>query len=127
MPDLVVASKNLALDAALDVGASQKMKFYTGSSPGIASAATGTLLCTCSMASNSWAAASGGSKAAGAITGAANVASGTVGYVRITKSDGTTGIVDLTVGTSGTEVIVPTVTFTQSVTTTVSSCTVSIT
>jgi|ERR1041385_8222236 hypothetical protein len=106
--DLTAASKNLALNALYDQANSGTIKIYTGSSPGSGNAATGTLLATLTFGSTAFAAASGASKAANAITSGTGLAAGTAGYARMLKSDGTTVIEDGTVGTSGTDYVLNT-------------------
>jgi hypothetical protein len=98
----LTATKNARADAVtaqLSTGA--KLNIYTS--------AYGTLLATWTWTGNVWSAASGGALAMIApttnpVTPAAN---GVAAIARVTKSDNTTHIIsDLTVGTSGTDVIV---------------------
>lgn len=71
-------------------GSSGLLKFYSGSAPAaVDDAATGTLLCTITLPSDYFAAASGGiMEKTGTWSGTA-AASGTVGYMRLTSSGGT--------------------------------------
>ena len=100
-------TKNSRADAVTTrVGTGAKLNIYTS--------AYGTLLATYTWTGNVWAAASGGAMSMNApttnpVTPAAN---GTAAIARVTKSDNTTHIIsDLTVGTSGTNVIVSNATF----------------
>lgn len=82
---LSTAIRNAMLDQAETViGASAKLRIYTGAMPANpAAAATGTLLITVDLPSNWMADASGGAKGiAGSWTGTA-IAPGTTGYYRI--------------------------------------------
>ena len=97
----LTATKNARADAiTTQLGTGATLKVYT--------AAYGTLLATWTWTGNVFAAASAGALAMNApttnpVTPAAN---GTAAIARLAKSDGTTFIVsDLTVGTSGTDVI----------------------
>lgn len=66
------------------IGANGRINAYTGAQPATAAtAASGTLIATLTLGNPAFAAASGTSIAANAITGAAAVASGLPGYVRI--------------------------------------------
>lgn len=87
-----VAANNARLDAVEStVGASPKLRIYTGTVPAnCAAAATGTLLCEMALPSDWMAGASGASKAkAGTWTGT-GVAAGDAGYFRIVDNAGTT-------------------------------------
>lgn len=98
-----VAARNARADAVTSqVGNAGKLRLYTGAAPAdVVSAATGTLLSEHTMASPFGAAASGGVLT---ITPPANVnalATGTAGYWRWYKADGTSCVVQGSVGTSG--------------------------
>lgn len=104
---VLTATKNARADAiTTQLGTGATLKIYTAS--------YATLLATWTWTGNMFAAASGGALAMNApttnpVTPAAN---GTAAIARLVKSDGTTfPISDLTVGTSGTDVIVSNATF----------------
>jgi hypothetical protein len=101
------AATNAAAAAyATAIGASSIIRFYTGAKPSTPeTAASGTLLATVAI-TGSWTAASDGS---GGLTAANPAAvtvgtSGLAGYFRLLTS-GATAILDGTVGTSGTDII----------------------
>lgn len=86
-----------AIDAGTGAG---KIKLYTGSSPGVNSAATGTLLATLTC-SDPAGTVSGGVLTFSAITADSSAdADGTAGYARITDSDDN-AVADLTVTATG--------------------------
>jgi hypothetical protein len=101
---LATSTRNARLDAIeTDTGVSAKLQIYTGSMPAnCAAATTGTLLAEFNMASDWAAAASGGTKALSSLplTDAAN-ATGTAGYFRLFKTDGTTCQMQGTVTATG--------------------------
>jgi hypothetical protein len=73
-----------------NIGTSARLKIYTGSAPGIANSATGTLLSTINLPSPAWTVSSGVATLAGTWQDTSAAASGTPGYFRITDSAGTT-------------------------------------
>ena len=92
-----------------DIGASCKIKIWTGSAPAnCATADTGTLLVTFTGNAGGFGTASAGVLTASAVASANAVASGTAGYFRIYPSadTSTNAVVQGTVGTSGTDMIV---------------------
>jgi hypothetical protein len=98
----------VALNAALDaVGitallAGGQIQIYTGAQPAVQGALTGTKLSTLTFGSPALGAASGGVATANAITQDSSAANtGTAGYFALTKSDGTTVVATGSVGTSG--------------------------
>ena len=126
---LLEALRNAGLDAML--GAAQnggKLRIYSGDQPATpATAITDqVLLAELTLNATAWAAASGGSKAANAITGAAAIATGTAAWRRITDSAGTTAYVDGSVGTSDANLIVATTAFAAGITVNVVSLTITI-
>lgn len=126
---LSTALRNAGLDAIFTSAQnSGLLRIYDGSQPaGPGTAVSGqTLLAELTLNATAWAAASGGSKAAGSITGAVAVASGTASWFRITDSAGTTAYADGSVGTSSADLILPTVSIVSGVTVNVSSLTVTI-
>lgn len=101
---LSAASRNLALNAALDVLNSGFFAIYSGTQPANADTALSgnTLLAEPTFGATAFAAASAGSKTANAITQDSNAAAtGTASFYRQYKSDGTTAVLDGSVGTSG--------------------------
>jgi len=105
--------RNAALDTIeATVGTAPTLTIRTGSVPATAdAAATGTVLATIVLPSDWMAAASAGSKAiaGGPWQDAAADATGTASYFRIT---GAGGVIQGTVGTSGADMIVDSVSFT---------------
>ncbi len=110
-PKLSAASRNLALNAALDVLNSGFFDIYdsTGAAqPADADTAITTQqkLAGLTFASTAFSAASAGSKAAGAIgTDTDADATGTATWYRLWKSDHTTAVWDGSVGTSSTNLV----------------------
>ena len=110
-----VAVRNARLDAIeTAIGTSAVLKIRTGSAPAdVATADSGTVLATLSLPSDWMAAASSGSKAkTGTWQDTSADATGTAAHFRIYASDGTTAHMQGTVGTSGTDMIVDSVSFT---------------
>lgn len=79
------------------------IRIYSGTVPATpATSATGTLLAELRFAATAFGASNGtGLATANSIASVTASASNTAGYCRILKSDGTTAVADLTVGTSG--------------------------
>lgn len=97
----VAAVRNAMLDAiTTQTGGSAKLRIYAGTRPATGGAET-TLLAELTCNATFAPAASGGVLTLNAITGAAASASGTATWARLLKSDGTTIIADMSVGTSG--------------------------
>ena len=112
---LSVAARNARLDTfESTVGTSAKLQIRSGAQPAnCAAAASGTLLCEIALPSDWMAAASSGSKAlAGTWQDASADATGTAAHFRIYATDGTTAHIQGTVGTSGTDMIVDSTSFT---------------
>lgn len=99
------AARNAADDAAMALCNGGTLKFYTGSAPTNPSdAASGTLLATLTMNATAFAASVAGVATANAIAPDSNcAASGTAGYWRI-LSAGAVCIMQGSVGTSGAEI-----------------------
>ena len=101
---LATSTRNARLDAIeTDAGVSAKLMIYTGSMPANCGAATtGTKLTEWDLASD-WAAnaASGSKSFNNTPLSTAAVASGTAGYFRLFKNDGTTCIMQGTVTATG--------------------------
>lgn len=103
------ASKNLGLNAQLDVLNAGFFRIYSGTRPATPDTALSgnTLLAELPLNATAFTAAVGGTKTANAITSAASAAAtGTATFFRMFKSDGTTAVLDGTVGTSGTDAII---------------------
>lgn len=94
----------------------------TGTSPGVTSAATGTLLASITFPSSPWAASSGNSKATQNTFSATAGAGGTAGYFRI-KNAGDTKRIDGTCGTSGADLNLSTTTIASGNTVTITGYT----
>jgi hypothetical protein len=98
-----INTRNVELNALAALANSGLLKIYTGSQPATPeTAASGTLLGTLTMNATAFGAAAAGVITAAAIT-ADTVAddTGTAGWFRLLKSDTTTPILDGSVGTSG--------------------------
>jgi hypothetical protein len=109
------AVRNAKLDAIeTAIGTSAVLKIRTGAAPAtVATADSGTVLATVSLPSDWMAAASGGAKAkSGTWEDTAADNPGTAAHFRIYASDGTTAHIQGTVGVSGTDMIVDSVSFT---------------
>ncbi len=107
-----VARRNEMLDALTNNANSSLLRIYSGTRPTDADTALSgnTLLAQLTLNATSFAAASAGVLTANAITSDSSAdATGTASFARWVESDGTTVIGDLSVGTSGTEVILNTV------------------
>jgi len=91
------------------------IEFYTGTQPVNANTALSgnTLLATLTFGSTAFGAASAGAITANAITSGTAVASGTATFARVYKSDATTVVMDVAVGTSGSGIVLPTTTITS--------------
>jgi hypothetical protein len=103
-PKLSAASRDLALNAALDVLNSGFFDIYDGTQPTDADTAVGAQvkLARLTFASTAYGASSSGTKTAGAIGSDASAdATGTASWYRQWRSNGTTAVWDGSVGTSG--------------------------
>lgn len=112
---LSVNVRNAVLDAIeTTVGASAVMKIRTGAVPANCAAAdTGTVVATLTLPADWLAAAASGSKAkAGTWQDTSADATGTAAHFRIYESTGVTCHLQGTVGTSGTDMVVDSVSFT---------------
>jgi hypothetical protein len=113
-PKLSAASRNLALNAALDVLNNGFFDIYDSTQPTDADTAVGAQvkLARCTFGATAWAAASAASKSANAITAdSAADATGTAAWYRMWQSNGTTAVWDGTVGTASANLVVNTVAF----------------
>lgn len=98
---LSVACRNARLDAIeTELGASPKLKIRTGAQPATCAAAdSGTVLATFDLPADAMAAAASGAKAkSGTWEETAADATGTAAHFRLYKSDGTTCVLQGTVG-----------------------------
>lgn len=123
-----VASNTANTETTALVGAftnSSTLKFYSGTIPATPETAIGAqvLLATVTLPSSSAMSSSAGVLTAAAITSVSIGTTGTAAFARWVKSDGTTVIADLTVGTSGSDVTVNSTSFTSGATLSVSSFT----
>ena len=103
-PKRSAAAANAACDAMAALCNSGKLRIYTGSSPGTCDAAIGavTLLAELTMNASAFGAASSGVCTAAAISADASANdTGTAGWFRIWASNGTSPIYEGTVGTTG--------------------------
>lgn len=123
------ACRSAACDAIVDrvdTGGAGTIKIYTGSQPATADTALGaqTLLVTITLSATAFGSASNGvATLAGTPLSGTAVASGTAAWFRMANGSGTT-IMDGTVGTSSSDIIVNTTTIASGNTVTVSSGTV---
>lgn len=110
-PKATVASRNLALDAVLDQLNNGFLRVYDGTQPADADTAitTQVMLAQLTFGATAWAAASGASKTANAITTGVAAATGTATWYRLFKSDGTTAVADGSVGTATSNLVLNTV------------------
>lgn len=119
------ASKNLGLNAQIDVLNTGFLDIYSGTRPaGPDTALSGnTLLASLTFGATAFAAASGGTKTANAIGSTTNAAAtGTATFFRAFKSDHTTAVLDGSVGTSGTDAIINSTSIVSGTTVSCSSC-----
>lgn len=125
-----IASWNLALDAALNVLNGGFLEIYdsTGTgqpaTPDVA-VTTQVKLAKLSLNATAFGAAAAGVKTAGAITNGTGLAVGTATWARLFKSDDSTAVIDCSVGTSGTDLVLNDVAITIGGTVSVTSLTVS--
>lgn len=124
---VATASRNTMLDAIAASFNSGKIRIYDGSQPANANTAISTqvMLVELTYGSTAYAAASGGSATANAITSGVIGTSGTASWCRIFQSDGSTVILDCSVATSGGDITVPTTTFPSGITVNMTSNTIS--
>lgn len=102
-PHISDTAANAAADAIAPLANSGKLRIYDGSQPANANAGIGaaTLLAELTMNATAFGAAAAGVITANAITSGTAAATGTAAWFRIWKSDGTTSLMDGSVGTSG--------------------------
>lgn len=125
-PKLSNATANAAADAVAALFNSCYAKIYDGSQAATADTAVSgqTLLSTLRCNATAYGAASAGVATANAFTSDTDAAAtGTASWVRFLKSDNTTVIMDASVGTSGADLNLSTVSIVQHATVTISSWT----
>jgi hypothetical protein len=113
MPGYNVLLRNAQLDAITTfAGNGAKLRIYSGTQPATGAALSGNTLLSESTLGSPLAPASSGAVLSPTlpanVTGAA---AGTATWFRIVKSDGTTHVLDGTAGTSGTDLVLNTTTF----------------
>jgi hypothetical protein len=126
---LALARRNEALDAIRDDFNNGFLRIYSGTRPTDADTALAgnTLLAELTFGATAFPAASGGVLTANAITqDSAADATGTASFARLVKSDGTTVVCDLSVGTSGAELNFATLSFVALLVVQVTSLTISL-
>lgn len=115
------ALRNARQDAiTTEAGNTAKLEIYSGSKPA-AGGSEGTLLATFTCGSPFAPAASGGVLSPTLPSATTGAATGTAGWARLTKTDGTTWVIDMTVGTSAAQVILNTLSITSGGAVTVTS------
>lgn len=112
----------LAANTAV-IGNAGKLEIYAGTMPATGGA-EGTLLAVFTLGSPFAPAPSNGVQSPTLPAATSGVANGTAGWARVTKADGTTPVMDLTVGTSGTQIILNTLTISTGVAVSVTSWTI---
>jgi hypothetical protein len=122
---MATALRNARLDAITTfAGGSCKLRIYNGTQPATGGTAT-TLLAELTCNATFAPAASGGVLTLNAIASDTTAdATGTATWARIVKSDGTTHVMDLTVGTSGADINLNTVAIQAGATVAVTSATI---
>lgn len=126
-PSTTVASRNLALNAAFDVLNSGFLDIYDGTQPASADTAitSQVKLAHLTLSATAFAAASSASKTANTITADSSAdATGTATWYRLYQSNGTTAVMDGSVGTSGANLNLNTVSIVAGASVAVSSFTV---
>ena len=110
---LANASKSAAINPVAALANSGTINIYTGTRPATPDTplSGNTLLVTLTFGATAFGAASNGVATANAITSGTAVATGTAAWARIFKSDGTTVIGDCSVGTSGSDINFPSLSF----------------
>lgn len=120
---------NAAMDAMGALANSGKLRIYSGSQPATADDGIGaaTLLAELTLAASAFGASSGGVITAAAITGDTTAdATGTAAWFRIWKSNGSSPLMDGTVGTSGCDLNMNSVAISAGAAVNVSSLTVTL-
>jgi len=122
---LAVATANAEANALAALLNNGFIKIYDGTQPATADTALGAQvnLVTLTFGATAFGGASGAVITANAITGAVAGASGTASWFRALKSDGTTAVMDGSVGTATANLILSTVSISSGVTVNCSSFT----
>lgn len=102
-------------------GANQKLIIFNGTPPANAAAALASNTAIATITVLVWGAASGPTATLSSSTADTNAAGGTASFFRITKSDGTTAILQGTVGTSGADLNLNSLTINAGATVTLTS------
>jgi glutamate synthase domain-containing protein 3 len=107
MASITTANRNRAADAVTARANSGSLVIYSGTMPTDANTALSgnTVLATLTMSATAFAAAATGQAAANAITSATAVATNTASFFRVFETGGTVVVFQGTVGTSGAELI----------------------
>lgn len=117
--------RNAKLDANTTViGNAGKLEIYAGTDTAGTNNAEGTLLASFTLGSPFAPAAASGVQSPTLPAATTGVAAGTAGWARVTKADGTTAVMDLTVGTSGAQINLNTLTISVGVAVSVTSWTI---
>lgn len=117
--------RNAKLDAnTVVIGNGGKLEIYAGTDSAGTQNAEGTLLAAFTLGSPFAPAAAGGVQSPTLPAATTGVAAGTAGWARVTKADGTTAVMDLTVGTSGAQINLNTLTISVGVAVSVTSWTI---
>jgi hypothetical protein len=124
---ICIASRDLALDAALDIANSGYVEIYDGTQPTDADTAitTQNLLVTLDLAATAFAPATNGSKVSNAIAAGVVARSGTASWFRMYRSDGTTVVGDGSVDIASANIILSSVDLSSGVIVSVASLTYS--
>lgn len=99
---------------------------YTGTRPATNAALTGSEVFTCTFGATAFGASSSGTATANAITSDTSATGGTVGYVALLESNGTTVVMTLSAGTSGADANFDSLSVSAGVTVSCSSATISV-
>lgn len=102
---------NRAAAITSTVGANGKLEIYGGTKPAVGGT-EGTLLAVFTLAATFAPVPVNGVLSPTLPANTTGVANGTATWARVTKSDGTTAVIDLTCGLSGTEIVLNTVSIT---------------
>jgi hypothetical protein len=123
------AAANAACNALCALASGGSLKIYSGAQPANGNTAISgqTLLATLALSATAFGNAVAGAATANAITSATAVATGTAAWFRILKADGTTVVLDGTIGASGCNINMNSIAIQTGATVAVSSFTYSIT
>lgn len=127
---MAYSESNASASAANDARCAQlnagKLEIYTGTRPANPDTALSgnTLLATLTFSATAFGASSNGTATANAITSGTAAATGTASWARCYKSDGVTAVIDMNVGTSGSDLNLNSVSIQSGGTVSVTSMTV---